>query len=204
MIQADEFMNLVRTRRSIRRYTEHAPSRQQIESLIEAACWAPSSHNRQGWKFIVFESRQEISTLAERVRQSVRGLLAKVDGMAHEHANELIYYSGAFEAAPVIILVMHKRSPAVGQKLLSLMDHRAVSGDVLSAAMATQNLLLAAHAQGLGACIMAAPLLAGEIWASLSDLPAGFEPTCVVTLGFPAEQPAAPRRKNLKHVIEYR
>jgi len=38
----------------------------------------------------------------------------------------------------------------------------------------------------------------------LPDSPAGFEPTCLVTAGYPAAQPEVPRRKELKHVVEYR
>jgi nitroreductase len=70
--------------------------------------------------------------------------------------------------------------------------------------MACQNLLLAAHAMGLGACVMTAPLLAGTVWNSMKDLPLGFEPTCLITVGYSAEVPVAPRRKELNHVIEYR
>jgi nitroreductase len=51
---------------------------------------------------------------------------------------------------------------------------------------------------------MTAPLLAGDVWRSLADLPAGFEPTCLVAVGYPAESPEAPPRKALEHVLEYR
>jgi nitroreductase len=61
-----------------------------------------------------------------------------------------------------------------------------------------------AHAFGLGACIMSAPLFAAETWATLPDLPPGFIPTCVVTVGYPAENPAQPPKKELQHVVEYR
>ena len=77
-------------------------------------------------------------------------------------------------------------------------------GDAIIMAMAVQNLCLAAHAMGLGSCVMTAPLLAGDVWRELPDLPAGFEPTCLVALGYPAERPDPPRRKELRHVVEYR
>lgn len=198
------FLELARTRRSVRRFAPGKPSRSQIDRLIETACWAPSNHNRQGWKFIVFEDARQIRELAERIRRSVRKTLAGAHRLAAARADELIRFSGAFDQAPVVILAMHKKSPAVGRELLASAVSELASGEALSAAMAVQNLLLAAHAMGLGACVMTAPLLAGDVWATLGDLPAGFEPTCVLAVGHPAHQPEPPRRKGLPHVVEYR
>ena len=93
---------------------------------------------------------------------------------------------------------MHKKSPALGRSLLAAAVNPLASGEVLSTAMAVENLLLAAHALGLGACVMTAPLLAGDVWTSLPDLPVGFEPTCLVTLGYPAEIPDPPPRKSIR------
>ena len=67
-----EAFELLKTRRSIRKYTDEPPTRRQIEMIVEAACWAPSNHNRQGWKFIVFSNKLQIEKLAAEVRQSVR------------------------------------------------------------------------------------------------------------------------------------
>ena len=197
-------LELLRSRRSVRRFTHRKPARAQIERLIEAAGWAPSNHNRQGWKFIVFEDTQRIGELAERSRQSVRNAIASAHRPAAGQADELIRFAGAFDQAPVLILAMHKKSPAVGKALLASAVSELASGEALSTAMAVQNLLLAAHAMGLGACVMTAPLLAGDVWTSLDDLPAGFEPTCLVAVGHPADRPDPPRRKSLQHVVEYR
>ena len=79
------------------------------------------------------------------------------------------------------------------------------SGEALSAAMATQNMLLAARAMDLGACVFTGPLLAGDVWEQLGGLPMGFEPTCLVAVGYPADPPGvAPRKKRLGQIIEYR
>jgi nitroreductase len=63
--------------------------------------------------------------------------------------------------------------------------------------------LLAAHALGLGACVMTAPLLVQEAVAGELSLPAGFELTCFVALGHPAESPDPPRRKTLEQIVQY-
>jgi nitroreductase len=200
----ESYLKFVMSRRSIRKYTNEKILRTQIERMIEAACWAPSSHNRQGWKFIVFEDHNLIEELAEETRQLVKKALANTNRLMASQADELIHYSGAFDQAPVVVLVMHKKSPAMGKSMLNTATGELASGEAISAAMACQNLLLAANAMGLGTCVMTAPLLAGAVWNSLEDLPLGYEPTCLITVGYPSEVPSAPKRKKLKHVVEYR
>ncbi len=195
---------LLKSRRSIRRYTNRKVSRAMIEQVVEAACWAPSNHNRQGWKFIIFENREKIISLSKQVRQNLEKVIDASHKVAISHAEELLHYAGAFDAAPVVILVMHKKSPAMSRELLSSATNELASGEAISAAMAVENLLLMTHELELGACVMTAPLLAGEVWSSLPDLPLGFMPTCIVTLGYPSESPKMPSRKSIKHVIEYR
>jgi len=199
----EEFMALARSRRSIRRFTARRVDRGKIEQLIEAACCAPSNHNRQGWKFIVFDDAKEIRGLAERSRRCVEAALRETRGAA-ARMSELIHFAGAFEHAPVVILVMHKQSPAVGKSILTQATSGLASGEAISAAMACQNLLLAAHAMGLAACPMTAPLLAGDVWQGVEGLPAGFTPTCLIAVGYADESASAPKRKKLEHVLEYR
>jgi nitroreductase len=58
---------------------------------------------------------------------------------------------------------------------------------VQSVALACQNLLLAAHAKGLGACWMCAALFVPELIRTTLDLPETWEPQALITLGYPAE-----------------
>jgi nitroreductase len=62
-----------------------------------------------------------------------------------------------------------------------------------SLALAGQNLLLAAHAEGLGACWLCAPLFCPHIVRDTLGLPADWEPQAFISLGWPAESPAKTR-----------
>lgn len=198
------FMEFIKSRRSVRKFTDQKVDPEQIERLIEAASWAPSNHNRQGWKFIVFSDTHEIEALASQTRNFIKQSLEGSHKLLSGHAEELIHFSGVFDKASVLILAMHKKSPAVGTKMLKTSASKSVSSEAVSTAMACQNLLLAAHCMGLGACVMTAPLIAGPMWNSVKNLPAGFESTCLVAVGYPAEKPQTPRRKKFEHIIEYR
>ncbi len=199
-----ELLELIRSRRSVRRFSTRKPARAQIDALLEAARWAPSNHNRQGWKFLVFQDGQTLARLAEQIRGSLRRSLCAAPRLVAGHAEEIVHFAGVFEQAPVVILALHKASPAVGKSLLSSGTSDLVSGEAISTAMACQNILLAAHALGLGACVMTAPLLAADVWKATGDWPAGFEPTCLIAVGYADDMPVPPRRKSLEQIVEYR
>jgi F420 biosynthesis protein FbiB-like protein len=59
---------------------------------------------------------------------------------------------------------------------------------VQSTAMAAQNLLLAAHAEGLGACWLCAPLFCQDVVRATLDLPKDWETQGAVILGYPASE----------------
>jgi coenzyme F420-0:L-glutamate ligase / coenzyme F420-1:gamma-L-glutamate ligase len=67
-------------------------------------------------------------------------------------------------------------------------QHNEWTMAVQSTAMAGQNLLLAAHAAGLGACWMCAPLFCPDAVREVLELPESWQPQGLVTLGYPAEE----------------
>jgi coenzyme F420-0:L-glutamate ligase / coenzyme F420-1:gamma-L-glutamate ligase len=203
MITYDQLLELIRTRRSIRKFEERAVSRDDLNRLLEAARWAPSNHNRQPWRFVIIEDRGRIRALADQVRLGVADKLESLPEVAAPYAGELTRYATFFSAAPVLIVALHKLPIAAASSLWDAVRHpELVSGEPISVAMAMQNLLLAAHALGLGACVLTAPLLAEELPGALA-VPAGFEITALIALGYPAESPGVPRRKSLQHIAEF-
>ena len=145
----DDLLELLRSRRSIRRFSDRPVSRTEIARLLEAARWAPSNHNRQPWKFIVLEDRQEIQTLAASVSRSLALKLKSLPPVAAAYAAEFAEHATFFGHAPLLIVALHKRPVRVATALLAGVSNPAlVSGEPLSVAMAVHNLLLAAHALG--------------------------------------------------------
>jgi nitroreductase len=71
----------------------------------------------------------------------------------------------------------------------------ATVGSFASAAMAAQNLMLAAHALGLGTCCMTGPLAANDELHTIAGLAGKQELVCLIAVGWPAETPVAPGRK---------
>jgi nitroreductase len=205
MSNYDGLLELIRSRRSVRRFSDRAVSRKDIARLLEAARWAPSNHNRQPWRFLVIEDKQQINQLAEIVRQGLSEKLKSLPESAAAYAGEFTHYATFFSNAPVLLVVLHKQPVSVSAPLLAgLKNPELVSGEPLSVAMAVQNLLLAAQALGLGTCVLTGPLLVGDALAKALDLPAGHDLTCLVALGHPAESPPPPRRKTIEQIAEFR
>jgi coenzyme F420-0:L-glutamate ligase / coenzyme F420-1:gamma-L-glutamate ligase len=187
-------MNAVRThvldvilqRRSIRRYRPEPVPRTLIETLLTAAIWAPSAHNRQPARFAVIDTQARQETLA-----SAMGARLRHDLEADKAPRDVIEkdVNRSYEritSAPVLMALC-----------LSMVDMDVYPDEkrsrneylmaVQSVAMAGQNLLLAAHDAGLGACWMCAPLFCPDVVRDALELPVDWQPQALITLGYPAE-----------------
>jgi nitroreductase len=154
-------------RRSVRKFKLKTVEREFTEKLLTAACWAPSGGNIQPWKFIVVEGR----TTLEMVRK---------------------ISPGYFGQTPLAILVCsdkmraHRVGGTMGRDYLSIAD----------CAMATENIVLAACALGLGTCIVKS--FSHAAMKEILEIPEGVEPELLVVVGYTDASPAPPRRIPLK------
>src|SRR5512135_1820381 len=103
----EDFLTLARSRRSVRRFSEKGVSRADILRVLEAARWAPSNHNRQPWKFIVWQDRNRITRLAEAIRTELSQKLTTLPQVASGYSAEFADYAMFFSGAPVIVAVFH-------------------------------------------------------------------------------------------------
>jgi nitroreductase len=200
---AETFLDLLRARRSIRRFKPEPVPRALLEHLVEAAEWAPSAGNRQDWFFSVVTSRARIREMAEAVRSRWEAIAAAREGSgpAREMANYAIKYSD-FADAPALIGVACRAVAEFHRNLLGA-DAEAITGSPFSAAAAAQNLMLAAHALGLGTCCMTAPLGAREELTKLFEIPRRHALVCLITVGFPEGPAPVPARRPVPEIARF-
>lgn len=199
-MNASAILEFLQSRRSIRRYLDQPVPRPLLEQLLTAATWAPSAHNRQPWRFAVLESSATRQRLARAMGARLRADL-EADGLPQELIEKDVNRSyQRISSAPALVVVC-----------LSMADMDDYPDEarrrnewlmaVQSTAMAGQNLLLAAHALGLGACWMCAPLFVPEVVRQTLELPADWQPQGLITLGFPAEQRTKSRQPLAEKVL---
>lgn len=200
MNRQNTFTDYVLTRRSIRRYQDRPVPRETLEQILTAATWAPSAHNRQPWRFAVIEKADTRQRLALAMGQRLRADLA-ADGvppaLIEKDANRS--YARITGAAALVIVCMSMVDMDTYPD--EQRQHHEWLMAAQSTAMAGQNLLLAAHAQGLGACWMCAPLFCPDVVRDTLGLPADWQPQGLITLGYPAESKEKTRHPLHSRVI---
>ncbi len=193
-------LDLIASRRSIRRYVAGKLDPCIVEQVLCAGAWAPSAHNRQPWRFVLIEEMASKQRLARLMGERLRAdRLADGDDPATV-ARDVERSFARVTAAPLVILVclsmgdMDRYPDTRRQQAERMMA-------IQSTAMAMQNLLLAGHALGLGASIMCAPLFCADTVTAALALPEGWEPQGLVTMGFPADRGKLPVRRPLSEVV---
>lgn len=154
-------LETIRNRRSVRRFTDAPVPDGLILEMLTAACSAPSACNEQPWHFVVVAER---STLVE---------------LARRHP-----YGGPVQEAPLCVVVC-------ADMRLAALTLQAGDFWAQGLAAATQNLLLAAAALGLGAVwIGTYPDLARvEAVRDVIGAPGHIVPFALVPIGYPRESP---------------
>ncbi|MCW3984340.1 MAG: nitroreductase family protein [Candidatus Bathyarchaeota archaeon] len=185
---------MIRQRRSIRKYLPKEVPRRLVLEVLEAAGWAPSAHNSQPWRFIIIEKPEVKEKLSKDLADAWAADLLKEGSQVDPNLRrerEL-----RFAKAPALILAcltmegLRKFPDAQRQGF-----ERDLAVESLGAGL--QNLLLAAHAAGLGACWFCAPAFAKEAVRKVLAIPTEVEPAALIILGYPAEAPKIPPRKTL-------
>lgn len=172
-------------RRSVRRYQPKPIPSVVVDQLLEAAVTAPSAHNRQPWRFAVIETEPQKVALAhamgERLRQDRRG---DRDPSTDIEADVARSFARITSAAVLIVVCLSMEDMDVYPDAVRSANEYQMA--VQSTAMAGQNLLLAAHAAGLGACWLCAPMFCTGTVRDTLGLPAHWDPQGMITLGYPA------------------
>jgi len=162
----------IKSRRSIRAFTEDPVSDKEVEKLIEAARCAPSAGNIQPWEFVVVRDPERKKGLCEAALDQT-----------------------FIEEAPVVIVVcanVWRSGQGYGSRgvnLYSLQDTAA----------AIENMLLAATALGLATCWVGA--FGEEQARTMLNIPDGVRPVAIIPIGHTAEKPSARSKRPLDRIV---
>jgi coenzyme F420-0:L-glutamate ligase/coenzyme F420-1:gamma-L-glutamate ligase len=173
----------IRGRRSVRHFSERRVEQDAIDAVIEAACLAPAPHHTRPWRFVVL-SQGARTHLADAMGRAWRRDLQR-DGVEQERIDALLERSREqIMAAPVLVLVgflagAQRRWPDGRRRRSEATMFAQSTGAAL------QNLMLAAHARGLGSFWISAPVFCPPAVRRALRLPSEFEAQALAALGYP-------------------
>lgn len=208
---SDALLDLLRARRSVRKFRPDAPPRETLERLIEAAVTAPSASNKQPWRFVIVTDRARIDRMADVVRAAVERIAANVEQGSEPAFRAYGDYFTRFAAAPVVIVSLHRgltilsnlTGPGLAADDRARIEAMERSSGLIGTALAIENLLLMAHALGLGASGMTGPLVADDGLRELLEVPPSWSIAALVPVGWPAEDPVPTQRKPATQVTRW-
>ena len=186
-------------RRSIRKYKSEPVEKELIDQIVQTGILAPSSKNRQPWKFIVAteSAKDEACRVMEDGIRRERS--APFIPESREHIGGAEHTVEIMKQAPVLIFVVNPLAPVFDQALST--DERV--GDICNAqsiGAAIENMILEATELGLGSLWICNSFFAQQ---ELSEW-AGGELYAILALGYADEAPKARPRKSMESVVEWR
>ncbi|MBE7534857.1 MAG: nitroreductase family protein [Anaerolineales bacterium] len=198
----DNLHRFLRTRRSIRRFKPDPVPESVLTAILTTATYAPSAHHRQPWRFAILADAPAKTKLADAMATDFQRDL-EGDGVPSGQIQQQIQRSkDRILSAPTIVLLCLDMT-----EMNVYSDRRRVKAEfrmtVQSVAAAGMQLLLAAHAEGLGGVWACWPLFAQTAIQQALHLPEVWEPQGMIFIGYPQQIPEARERKPLQDITLY-
>ena len=171
-------------RRSVRKFKRTPVPKDLLEKIFDIALWAPSGMNRQNWKFFLLtgERKEELVSIASTSFTYLEPQLQKLYAEKPKIIEATRRFFKRLGGAPLVVCGYFE--PANAEDMTSFQN----------VAAAIQNLLLVAHAEGLGSCWMTGPVTVEEEISRFLGVE-NMTLVAVIPMGFPDETPKIPPRR---------
>lgn len=170
-------------RRSIRRFKTDAIDHQLIEELVATASYAPSWKHTQITRYILVEGDLK-------------------DQIAAQACDAWKPNTDIINAAPALMVITVIKNRSGFERDGSYSTPRKDGWQMFDAGIASQTFCLAAHEKGLGSVILG--IFDSEKAASILEVPEDREVIALIPIGYPAEEPVAPKRKSVEDLLSYK
>lgn len=173
-----EPLEVIMTRRSVRKFEEQQIPDAVLEKILEAGAYAPSALALQPWAFVIVQDQEFLSRVSDYCKPVMISLMKDAhDGMSDtfrtllESPGYSIYYH-----APTVIMIVGRTNSRFRE---------------IDCSLCAENMMLAAHALGIGSCWIGSTEVAytnKELMAGF-HIPDGYSPVGTIVFGYPKEKP---------------
>lgn len=211
MQTSEVFLEVIRTRRSVRKFKPDPVPDDYVTKIVDAARWAQSGANAQPWEFIVVKDKGTINKIvaiyAAEQKEQWHTEKTRLRELRQPH-----YTDGpppeapGFKDAPVLIFVCG--DPRTVQATVLAADFQSGEGGwgahfFKAIGNATQIMGLTARALGIGAQWVSLDDVLESRLKALLGVPEELEIHTIVPIGYPAYEPPPPFRRELKDVVHF-
>lgn len=196
---SDDVWEVMSTARTIRRFTDEPVDDATLTRCLEAARWAPSGANAQGWRFVVLRSPEMRAVVAKAAAQAL-SVIEPVYGMSRPGPDDDNRQARNNRAT----YELHDRAGEFTSVLFAQIHYPTASELLLGGSIfpAMQNFLLAARAQGLGACMTSWASYGGErILREAVGVPGDWMLAGHIVVGWPKGRHGPVRRRPLAQAV---
>ncbi|OIP79951.1 hypothetical protein COW94_05180 [Candidatus Peregrinibacteria bacterium CG22_combo_CG10-13_8_21_14_all_44_10] len=171
-------LDLMRERRSIRSYRPDPLSEDQIKTIVEAGCLAPSAYNAQPWSFVVLTNRDAINRLSASARNYLKSKTEAEDAIEYFGSQERLdrikarlqgEEDSVFYGAPCVILILMPKGD----------DYAACD-----CGLASENMAIYAWEQGIASCFIGYARLCKREDLIAAGMRDDQDVVCAMTLGY--------------------
>ena len=193
-MEANDFLQVLKGRRSIRSYKQEPVPDEHIHKIIEAGSWAPSSANSQPWDIVVVKD----SKTKDLIQESVKRVIRKIKELRDFPFLQTFTAHYMLEAPVQLVVCGDPRFQYVSMmnKVDEDVENFALWGSV---SMSIQNMLLMAHALGLGSVVFTN--FYPEEVKKLLNIPDPLKIICILPVGYPNETKIPPVRRKMEEFI---
>ena len=203
----------LRSRRSVRTFNSEPVPREVMERVMEGAITAPSNTNRQPWKFAVVRDPAMRKRIVDAVATRVAEMKAIIENSRHaeNYGDYGDFFFEPLAAAQVIVIPQYREYPDLIANLIEsgggdpkqFTTASSMQAELCSTSMAIMNLLLQAHAEGLGACMMAGPIVAKAEIQALLGITEPWRMVGGIAIGWPVGDAPVRGRKPVDRVVQW-
>ncbi len=208
-----DHLEWLRSRRSVRTFTDAPIEQAVLVRIIEAATTAPSNTNRQPWRFTVVTSHAVRDKIVDAVAAKTAEMKAIIQ--RGHHADDFGDYGDFFHeplaGAAAVIIPQYRPYPDLiasfiesgGGDPARFSTATAMQAELCSTSAAIMALLLQAHAEQLGACMMAGPMVAKDAIHALLGIAEPWRMVGAIAVGHPSGVAPVRSRKPLERVVDW-